>query len=237
MLEYRKVDKLTVTEININDNEFSLDTSGVRHYLVLDPEDDTISAGYIIGSGVPGSVWHHRAKMFGIPTRAVSSVVREILETNKDLLEEIVTAYRGSDWNGSNWVGSWDDSADGAEQKLTDLLDAAPVPWDASDWLWNACTLNEVLEFIKDCDDDIDRWAAAEQDDALLNGHYVDADDLVEEVRYNIQEIIEDEVADLRDEAKDARDEAQVMLCNKAISGDFAALRECLNAIEDGTSV
>jgi len=95
--------------VSIDHDDFLEDTpSGVRHMLVLDPEENEVYVFSNVGSGVPAKVWHQRALSLPLPQRVAGEDLRSWCENHSHTIQAVLDAYIGPWWNGSNFVGSWE---------------------------------------------------------------------------------------------------------------------------------
>ena len=135
--------------------EIIIDVDGTRHgscsgtqvRLILVPslENDGVIRLYdnaAVGSGCPESVWHNRARSWSVPVSADLDTLAELLADSEDLIREIDSRYLGSEWDGSNHVGRWEDAkayeASFEEDDMYALIAQCPQYWDAGDYLYPA---------------------------------------------------------------------------------------------------
>lgn len=107
--------------------------------------------------GTPMPAWHHRWASIGrLGAQVIGDSVREALESIEDELVAASEAYLGSEWDGSNLVGSW--AATEEEVAYEDMpgrrlaaaweeavQDYVRNYWDAGDWYGPAGTDWEEL--------------------------------------------------------------------------------------------
>lgn len=161
-----------------------------RHRLYVDPETRRVSLHARYGSGTPMPVWHGRAVELRVPSNAVGSAIRAVVESDEclGLLGALCDLYEGSHWDGSNHVGAWqhgDDEYDrprqDIEEQIERLFDDVPTYWDVGDFMapvWQQSEADEVRarlaagETLEDVAYDIET-------DAESNGAHLHHDDMI----------------------------------------------------------
>tara|TARA_R100001510_G_scaffold57333_1_gene65051 strand:- start:23 stop:718 length:696 start_codon:yes stop_codon:yes gene_type:complete len=137
---------MTNPTITIHNFTGPIRTSGAVYGIIVDPEDRDVRDWSHVGAGVPSEVWHRRAILFPVSASAHPASLQAAVEENLDLIEEIISTYRGPVWDGNNHVGEWQEDADdptmrvceGAEHALQQELDAVPQVVDLEEWYGNS---------------------------------------------------------------------------------------------------
>lgn len=118
-------------------------TSGTQTALYLIPAAESGSGAIEVclfrnvGPGTPEPAWHGRWFYIGNPgTEYVAESLIEYLQGHEDDLRRINAAYLGSEWDGSNHRGRWEESI-GDEAPWFDTQDVASY-WDAFQWMEDA---------------------------------------------------------------------------------------------------
>jgi hypothetical protein len=111
--------------------------------VILYPEDNRVETFGRISNEVPTSAYHQRARtLVSYTNNLVEDSVEEYLKDHVDEIKEIAKWYRGSDWDGNNWVGDWADEAEDLLQEFEDAFHWAVQEmeihgyWDAHEWLF-----------------------------------------------------------------------------------------------------
>lgn len=108
--------------------------------IYLDPESKKLYSFTATG-GIPMDAYHKidRRILTVSPTAIASSVERYLIEI-EDELESLIEGYQGSDWNGSNHIGSWSEDALLILEKIAetqiDSISHHSIAhyWDADEW-------------------------------------------------------------------------------------------------------
>lgn len=125
-------------KINIDENdETTGSVSGTQVSLYLIPADETrggvpeVVTFSNVGPGCPEPAWHGRWHCLGsLPVEFCADSLVEVLESQRDKLQQIADAYLGSEWDGHNHRGRWEEDVD----DITIDLECETY-WDAGDWL------------------------------------------------------------------------------------------------------
>lgn len=154
-------------DIDVGEGELS-GVSGYRHYLVVNPEQRSVSLFYCYGAGTPESVWHRRCTTIDLPVGVYADSVVECLRAHTDELDEIADLYEGTEWNGSNHVGHWSDTErrDQIAETIEHALSELPRRHDEKEWLWG--DIREALRSAGKALTEgltIEQWAQAEADE------------------------------------------------------------------------
>lgn len=182
----------TTTTLNINisaNDETHGSVSGTQVTLYLIPADETrngvaeVSIFSSVGPGCPEPAWHSRWHCLGsLPVEYCAESLVEVLESQRDTLEQIAASYLGSKWDGSNHVGRWCEWLDGVDLDLE-----CETYWFADDWLSHT-TRDETVRDVLDLGDGTIESAVAEiLDDAEGTARLAETD--VEDV---VRERLED---------------------------------------------
>lgn len=185
---------ITVTTIEIDDpaalhQKFRGQNAPQPVYVELDLGTGDLSA-YVspeIGNGVPERVYHRRAIRWTIPVltpKACNALLFEIAPHAGILLDGSAI-----EWDGSNHVGILDDDAQDAVQTISDLCDEGRFSesqrvsvWDAVDYLspvGSDSVQSRTFRVTTETTDDELRARAAElTNEAAIQGHYLDTDDV-----------------------------------------------------------
>lgn len=159
----------------------------------LDPESDpprVWTEGHVGTAATPFSVWHHRAVELpvGAEPCTVGEDLQRFLTGIEDLLLALVECYQGSEWDGSNHIGQWDDERQ--VELLEQIRDEAgqahiAAYWAAGDWLIHT-TPQEIAAHAKAAGGAralAERWAREAIPEA-----YLDVDDLEQAIEQAIEE-------------------------------------------------
>lgn len=129
----------TTTTLNINinaDDEAHGSISGTQVSLYLIPAEETrngvaeVTTFSNVGPGCPEPAWHSRWHCLGsLSVDFVAESLVEVLESQRDTLEQIAASYLGSEWNGNNHVGRWYGDLDGVEIDLDCETYCDPDEW------------------------------------------------------------------------------------------------------------
>jgi len=186
----------TTTTLNIDihsGDETICSVSGTQVSLYLIPADET-SSGVAkvttvrnVGPGCPEPAWHSRWHCLGnLSVDFIAESLVEVLESQRDTLEQIAASYLGSEWDGSNHVGRWREWLDGIEIDLE-----CETYWPASDWLGQT-TLEETARDVLDLGDGTIETAV----DEIL--HYAEGTARLEES--DVEAVVRDRLDDYRTE-------------------------------------
>lgn len=216
------------------DRELSYDIGGwptisgaQRPLVVLDPESMHVYTWGAVGAGSPEPVWHGRHRVLGtVPVEADPDGLLEVLQSQERKIRKVASLYLGSEWDGSNRIGRWEDSEEDWEDSAEDDLDLSGVAtyWDASEWYaGDPCTVTtDAL-----ASESIEAAAAAEVEQARLAWppillQQADAEDalreLLEQERERLDELIaevdedEERDADEANEDRERRDKVRALL-------------------------
>lgn len=181
-------------KINYDITETRGSISGTQTTLYLCPGADTkdgIPEVYLwsnVGSGCPEPAYNRRWISLGSPgTAYVADALIAKLRGVEDHLLTIDAAYIGTEWDGHNHVGRWEDAIDGNLQAVRDAIADVQTYWDADDWFSpiNASQLNLELASITEI---AEAEIASAAGDAAL-----DLDDCRKAIRRMIQRAAEEE--------------------------------------------
>lgn len=138
-----------------------------------------------VGPGSPEPAWHGRWFYVGSPgTEYVAESLTEYLQGHEGELRAIDAAYLGSEWDGSNHRGRWDDSLDG-EPQWFDMTDVASY-WDAADWFQDL-DVDDLLTNHSSMAEAV----AGEIDNARSDSAYLDEDSTERAITGRIESAIE----------------------------------------------
>lgn len=162
-----------------------------------------------VGPGQPMYAYHGRWLYLGSPgTECVPESLIERLSQYEDKFREIDEAYQGTEWDGHNHIGKWDDIAEDVNQLLD--FESVAMFWDAADWLgadWSRVEADlETCQSIEQLAQD---YAEEAQGDAVLDTDDLEnvlrqrRDSLIEELESKVAEILEwDEDVDVEELGK-----------------------------------
>lgn len=184
-------------------------------------------------SSTPGSVWHRRHRVvITVGASACPVALRGELEKYAARLEEIVAAWQGEEFDGSNWVGRWsqDDwdlslcGDDGAGFEV-----ALPHLWDAADWYVNGVgdIIDEILV------DGVEAVAQREVE-AADSEVILDLEDVTRYLRERVEARLDELVEQLRDcDLEPSQiEEIEARLRQMWGTGDRAGISLLVSAIE-----
>lgn len=203
----------TRTEITYDIDESHGAISGTQTYLYLIPSAESRSGAIEItlfrniGPGSPEPAWHGRWYGLGSPgTEYVAESLIEYLQGHEDDLRRIDAAYLGSEWDGSNHRGRWEDGY-GNEPDWFDLQDVASY-WDAFDWCQDMDATDLVAEHATVADAVADTISYARGENSHLEPEQTER-----AIRQKIESAIERAEYDLQDaDDDDERQEAETEL-------------------------
>ena len=203
--------------ITVSDFSGPIGVSGATYGVIIDPEDRTVRDWSHVGVGVPGEVWHRRALMLRVPPSAHPASLRAAVLENLELVEEIISTYRGPVWNGSNHVGEWQSTTeDGylcnlcevAERQLEQLFEQVPGVVDAGDWFgYSAHRLGDLMELSDVEGETLAAIAAALIEDAEQQGDVFFSDDKQEQLEELLGQLVADELSELSEREQDEDDD------------------------------
>ena len=105
--------------------------------------------------GTPMRAWNNRWHSLGVlPGRCVGSSALHCLQRLEDDILSLNAEYLGSEWDGSNLVGKWEESEDDPSgQHLEDAwmqaFDDCESYWDAGDWYGaDSCTWTDYAKLM-----------------------------------------------------------------------------------------
>lgn len=129
--------KIDITE---DDQYFEETDMGTRGFaLFINPEQRRcyVDARYV--GSIPAPVYHRREVSIPVPANIRAQDLRDYLALSQDLLQAICDAYLGTEWDGNNHVGRWEESEyrERAEFELGEGIDQnCHSGWtDAVQWL------------------------------------------------------------------------------------------------------
>lgn len=133
--------------------DFDGRSRGWRCNLILDPSYKEVTLFRTIGSGWPMSSHYARTLTLSLDSSACLDHATRILESEEvqELLEEIVSLYKGDEWNGSNMVGTWDGDPhylDMLVSKVEEFIESVDRYQSASDYMSHA--RQELAMTVKD---------------------------------------------------------------------------------------
>lgn len=104
--------------------------------IFLDPENGRVYTFGCIGSGSPAKAYHGIHRTLGqVPVDADPDSVRDLLQAQESKILGIQERYLGTEWDGHNHVGKWeDDDREDFEEQLD--LEGVATFWDASDFFY-----------------------------------------------------------------------------------------------------
>lgn len=188
--------------------------SGSRVGLALDPESKEVYSYYSIGAGTPMPVHlNQHISLGGVPVNAVPESLSEWLEGQKEALEAVLAEYKGTEWDGNNYVGQWSEDAREATYAFSEELSRATndnsiaTYWGASDYFFNACSVEDLLDEIGE--QDFDTYCQEQVEEAKSNGAYLELDDVESTLRDAIQDAYNEHQSDIEDYGEGDLTEAQ----------------------------
>lgn len=110
-------------------------------YVWIDPGAREMGAEYNaeIGNAVPMPVWHHLMLRFSIPV-LTADAANSLLEELEPLARRICDGFE-TEWDGSNWVGEYDNDAEAASAEIERICqetlgdyDSHVQVWEAAEW-------------------------------------------------------------------------------------------------------
>lgn len=179
--------------------------SGTTTALYLIPSEESYSGDieiclwHCVGPGQPMYAYHGRWLYLGSPgTECVPEALIERLSHYEDKFRELDEAYQGTEWDGHNHIGKWDNIAEDVSQLLD--LEGVAMFWDAADWLgadWSA--VDSDLETCQSIEQLAQDYANEAQGDgeAVLDTDYLEnvlrhrRDSLIEELESTVAELLE----------------------------------------------
>ena len=202
------LERVKMTKLNINisaDDETHGSVSGMRVSLYLIPAEETdngvaeVVTFAAIGGGYPFAAAHGRQLCLGdLPVNFCADSLAETLESQRDKLENIAASYLGSEWDGSNHRGRWDEDA-----LYIEINRECESYWPADEWLcgdWPSTEL-EMLEatslrsMAENVVDNASGTARLDLDD-VLDCLTVRAKELLEEKRDELAELASEDETD-----------------------------------------
>ena len=82
--------------------------------------------------GTPAPAWHNRwAYVTSYGPNCVGASILEALQGHEDLARDVAETYLGSEWNGNNNVGRWNEDAAYAQTLLQEAVQDADVQYHA----------------------------------------------------------------------------------------------------------
>ena len=190
--------------------------SGTVYGVIIDPEDQSIRDWSHVGAGVPMEVWHRRAILIPVSANAHPASLQAAVVENLDLIEDIMSAYDGTEWDGNNHVGQWQEDADDpvmrvcdvAERQLEQLFEQVPGVVDAGDWFgYSAHRLGDLMELSDVEGKTLAAIAAALIEDAEQQGDVFFSDDKQEQLEERLGQLVADELSELEEREKDEDDD------------------------------
>ena len=201
---------MTNTNIFVSDFSGPINSSGASYSVIIDPERRAVWDWSHVGRGVPAVVWHRRALRLRVPASAHPASLRAAVLENIELVEEIISTYRGPVWDGNNYVGEWQSTTEdgyqchlyeAAEALLEQLFEQVPGVVDAGDWFgYSAHRLSDLLELADVEGKTLSAIAAALIEDAEQQGDVFFSDDKQEQVEELLQRLASDELEELGEE-------------------------------------
>lgn len=96
---------------SIKEDSFSVGSgwSGVRCYVLIDPDKKMICPWRVVGAGMPSSVFEGRAVMAPVPHNTAGRAVKQLLLENVEILDEICHNYLGVKSQFGVHSGDWAD--------------------------------------------------------------------------------------------------------------------------------
>lgn len=181
------------------------DNSDWRHRLYVDPESRRVSMHEQYGAGTPMHVWHNRAVLLRIPSNAVGSAIRAIVESDEclDLLGALCDLFVETRWDGSNHVGVWqrqpgDDEYHSGRHEIEEQIEAlffeVPTYWSAREYLgpvWGQDEADAVRARLE-AGETLEDVAYAMESDAESNDAHLSHSDTVE----TLEELLSEHPAD-----------------------------------------
>lgn len=160
------------------------------------------------GDGIPFDVWHKRTLRYRLPAGVDRAALVDQLAEGGEVSALLARVHAGHtvEWDGSNYVGCFDDDAAEADEDNISLLADLPRSdfevWDASEWLYGrdhtAASMLEALSVPLDATEEQITAAAEEQAEnaARNNAHILGgAGALAEVIREAIEEVHADDEA------------------------------------------
>ena len=195
--------------------------SGSQYSVIIDPEDRKVTDYCAIGAGVPMYVWHHRAVGFAVKNNIVIDELLQALQSDEaqEIIAGIMDLYRGSSWDGSNHVGTWETDEHGEptdewhalEHQLEALLASVPAFIDAGDYAGDHIAWDSFAEF-----ESLSSMVEAWTNDAAIEAVWIEESDL----RAVFTDWLTDAVLEIRDmdeEDIDEEDASRLALADKLL--------------------
>ena len=184
--------------------------SGAQACLYLIPSKESASGNieiYMdvqIGNGCPMSAWNNRWYTLGsVGTECEPESLQNELEQFEDEYREIDDAYLGSEWNGNNHIGQWDQAAiynSNWDNIAMQARENCNQFWSATDWFQGSLA---DIDLTKESIAAIAEWESCTADGAVL-----DQDDCETFLRHAISERVEEITDSLEDlDSEDGQDE------------------------------
>lgn len=176
-----KIKKIDVTQKTPLYRKYNSQYDHQSAYLHISPENGDVWFDYDaeIGGAVTSDVWHGRTIRVPITPFLTAKTLNNILIDPKIIgLIEGVIAGHAENYNGSNYVGTLDDTAQSQLQQLErELLDYEPEfsTAAADDWFQN-CPKSELIEDGETTENAAERLHSEAWDEGFL----VDVEDIVD---------------------------------------------------------
>lgn len=178
-----------------------LNVSGARNTVYLVPSAENGDDGphvFVwsnVGAGQPERAYHNRWRAVGsVSETAVPDSIKATLKAHESDLLRIAAAYRDAEWNGSNYIGKWQDTEEleAIEYQIEQALENVQTFWDVSDW-FSVITLPKLIQDDSTLDEIVER----EVSDGAKNGAVLDADDVRRWLVDSAQECLQGDIDSL----------------------------------------
>ena len=128
---------------SLKDEDYSV-CSGFRTDIYLDPEEGKVYT-FVGSNSHPRSAHNNIDRhVLRVDDGAIAESVYDAVKSIESNLNDLLDLYNGSEWNGSNHIGQWDESANDLHERIIESLTESPI---ASYWLpgdWFEGVMNEL---------------------------------------------------------------------------------------------
>ena len=142
--------------------------NGQVYYLLLDPEDRSVTVHSGDGNTISAVIWHRRAVAITVPGDLHGAYVQEWAQEHLEEIGAVFERYQGTRWTGSNQVGVWATEVDEMLDELEEDLRCAdlPIVYSPAEYLDNWARVEAEPAIIRECI----RAIGAGEIDALFDG-------------------------------------------------------------------
>ena len=119
----------------LKDEDYSV-CSGFRTDIYLDPEEGKVYT-FVGSNSHPRSAHHNIDRhILRVDDGAIAESVYDAVKSIESNLDDLLDLYLGSEWNGSNDIGQWDERSVELEEYIAEALSSNPIAsyWLPGDW-------------------------------------------------------------------------------------------------------